>query len=144
MSPYDITEAPVVNNTNVFGDVAIYVVIAFILGIVGAFLIHFLFLDPKKEDKYTGFTKTLYNFLSFKTMTLEFFIRILYLFSAVFITIFSLSLISNSFIGFLVVLVIGNIIARLMAEGSILFLMMYKRINEINENLKPKKADKEK
>ncbi len=136
-NPYVI--APSQTTANSIASAGVYLIIAFILGIVGAFLIYFLFLDPKKEDTYNGFVKKLYNFLSFKTMTLEFFIKIIYLFSAIFITIFSLSLISQSFIGFLVVLVLGNVIARLIAEGSILFLMMYKRINEVNENLKNSK-----
>ena len=140
--PYITTPS---SSSNALAANAVYGLIAFILGIIGAFLVYFLFLDPKKEDNYSGFTKKLYNFLSFKTMTLEFFIKIIYLFSAIFITIYSLSLISQSFIGFLVVLVFGNVIARLVAEGSILFLMMYKRVNEINESLKPnKKADKDK
>ena len=78
-------------------------------------------------------------------MTLEFFIKIIYLFSAIFITIFSLSLIGQNFLLFLLVLIFGNIIARLIAESSILFLMMYKRVNEIKESIKPNKTtEKEK
>ena len=78
-------------------------------------------------------------------MTLEFFIKIIYLFSAIFITIFSLSLIGQNFLLFLLVLIFGNIIARLIAESSILFLMMYKRVNEIKESVKPNKTtEKEK
>ena len=141
MNPYVISPSP--SSSSALAASAVYGIIAFILGIIGAFLIYFLFLDPKKEDNFSGFTKKLYNFLSFKTMTLEFFIKILYLFFAIFITIYSLSLISQSFIGFLVVLIIGNISVRLTAEGSILFLMMYKRVNEISESLKPKKEKKE-
>ena len=132
-------------NTSTIASSAVYVIIAFILGIIGAILVYFLFLDPKKEDNYNGFTKKLYDFLSFKTMTLEFFIKIIYLFSAIFITIFSLSLIGQNFLLFLLVLIFGNIIARLIAESSILFLMMYKRVNEIKESVKPNKTtDKEK
>ena len=132
-------------NTSTIASSAVYVIIAFILGIIGAILVYFLFLDPKKEDNYNGFTKKLYDFLSFKTMTLEFFIKIIYLFSAIFITIFSLSLIEQNFLLFLLVLIFGNIIARLIAESSILFLMMYKRVNEIKESVKPNKTtEKEK
>ncbi len=124
------------------GDPTIAIV-ALVLGIIGAFLVYFLFLDPKKEDGYNGFTKKLYNFLSFKTMTLEFFIKIIYLFFAIFVTISSFGLISQNFLLFLVTLVVGNIVVRLVSEGAILFLMMYKRINEINESLKPKKKNSE-
>ena len=132
-------------NTSTIASSAVYVIIAFILGIIGAILVYFLFLDPKKEDNYNGFTKKLYDFLSFKTMTLEFFIKIIYLFSKIFIIIFSLSLIGQNFLLFLLVLIFGNIIARLIAESSILFLMMYKRVNEIKESVKPNKtAEKEK
>lgn len=129
-------------STHVSGGDPTIAIVALILGIVGAFLIYFLFLDPKKEEGYQGFTKKLYDFLSFKTMTLEFFIKILYLFSAIVITVSSFGLISQSFLGFIIVLIVGNICARLIAEGSILFLMMYKRVNDINESLKPKKTEK--
>ena len=72
-------------------------------------------------------------------MTLEFFIKIIYLFSAIIITIFSLSIIGQNFLLFLLILIFDNIIARLIADSSILFLMMYKRVNEIKESLKPNK-----
>ena len=63
-------------NTSTIASSAVYVIIAFILGIIGAILVYFLFLDPKKEDNYNGFTKKLYDFLSFKTMTLEFSLKL--------------------------------------------------------------------
>lgn len=137
MNPYYNTTGTTsaINNVESIG---VYMIIAIILGIIGSILIYFLFLNPKKEDDYQGFVKKLYDFLSFKTMTLEHFLKILYLFNAIFITIFSLSLISVNFLSFLLVFIVGNILARMIAEGSLLILMIYRRLNDINNNVKPK------
>ena len=137
MNPY-YNGNPTTSYLNGVESMGVYMIIAIILGIIGSILIYFLFLNPKKEDEYQGFVKKLYDFLSFKTMTLEHFLKILYLFNVIFITIFSLSLISVNFLSFLLVFIVGNIVVRMMAEGSLLILMMYRRLNDINNNMKPK------
>lgn len=135
--PYYESSVPSV--TNQIQSIQTYFTIVLILSFVFALLIYFLFLKPSNEDKLSGFLKKLYDFLSFKTMTLEAIIKILYLFSTIFITIYSLSLIGQNFWLFLLTLVIGNITTRIVAEGSLLFLLIYKNTKDIRENIKTKK-----
>ena len=136
MPYYESSVPTVVGEIN---QIQTYFTIVLILAFVLALLIYFLFLKPSNEDKLSGFLKKLYDFLSFKTMTLEAVIKILYLFSALFITIYSLSLISQNFWLFLLTIIIGNVSARLIAEGSLLFLMIYKNTKDIRDSLKSKK-----
>ncbi len=125
--------------TNPMNGIGTYAIIILILSIVLALVTYFIFLKPENEDKYNGFLKKLYGFLSFKTMTLEIFLKICYLFLTIFITIFSLSLISQSFISFLLVLIIGNISVRIIFEWSLILLMLYKNTKDIRDSLKSKK-----
>ena len=136
MPYYESSVPSVVEEIN---GIQAYFTIVLVLSFVFALLIYFLFLKPSNEDKYSGFLKILYDFLSFKTMTLEAAIKILYLFSALFITIYSLSLIAKNFWLFLLTIIIGNVSVRLVAEGSLLFLMIYKNTKDIRENMKSKK-----
>ncbi len=133
---------PNYNNEIAVGDPT-YAIIIFILSIVFALLVYFLFLKPANEDKLEGFLKKLYDFLSFRVMTLEAFLRICYLFFAIFITLLSFGVIGQSFFGFLFILIVGNLIIRVVFEWSLLLLMLYKNTKDIREYMRPKK-DKEK
>lgn len=127
-------------------EMGVWGIVSIILAICGGIVLYFTFLSPKNADKYTGFTKKLYDFLSFRIMSLEMILKIAYLILAIFITLSSFSVISTSFIAFILYLVIGNILVRLMFEGSILILMIYRRLGDIHDALKTptKKAEKAK
>lgn len=127
-------------------EIGVWGIVSIILAICGGIVLYFTFLSPKNADKYTGFTKKLYDFLSFRIMSLEMILKIAYLIAALFITLSSFSVISTSFIAFILYLFIGNILIRLMFEGSILILMIYRRLGEIHDALKTpiKKAEKAK
>ena len=58
---------------------SVWIVISFILAMVGGLLIYFLFLNKKNEGKFNGFIGWLYDFLSFKKMFMEALLKILYL-----------------------------------------------------------------
>ena len=113
----------------------ISILVAVCLGIVS----YFTFLNPKNAESYTGFTKKLYDFLSFKVMTLESILKICYLIIAIYITMTSFSYISTSFVLFLITLFAGNIIARIIFEGALLIIMIYRQLVDLNEKFAPKK-----
>ncbi|MBR1818051.1 MAG: hypothetical protein IJ772_04295 [Bacilli bacterium] len=117
-------------------EIGVWGIVSIILAICGGIVLYFTFLSPKNADKYTGFTKKLYDFLSFRIMSLEMILKIAYLIAALFITLSSFSVISTSFIAFILYLFIGNILIRLMFEGSILILMIYRRLGDIHDSLK--------
>lgn len=120
----------------------VWAIVSFLVAICGGIILFFTFLNPRNEEGYTGTTKKLYDFLSFKTMTLEAILKICYLVFAIYITISSFSYISTSFVAFLLILVLGNVIVRIVFEGALLILMIYRKLNEINNKMNPIKETK--
>ena len=119
-------------------DSSIWIILSAILAVVGGILVYFLFLSKKNEGKFTGFLGWLYDFLSFKKMFLETLLKITYLIVAIFITLSAFSMISMSFIGFLLYLVFGNLIARIAYEFSLILLVICRNTSDINKKLKDK------
>lgn len=122
---------------------SVWIIISLILAIVGGILIYFLFLSKKNEGKFTGFVGWLYDFLSFKKMFMEALLKILYLIVAIFITLSSFASIGTSFIAFLITLIVGNIVARLVYEFALLLLVICRNTTEINKKLSKKDNDKQ-
>ena len=122
------------NTEGVVGS-AVWTIVAFILAIVGAFVVYFLFVRPDK--KYDNkFLMWLREFLDFQSMLIEPILKISYLFTALFITLGSFALISVSFLSFLLTLVGGNIIARVSYEAAMLLLGIWKNTTEMNKKMK--------
>ena len=113
-----------------------WMAIALLLAIIGGILIYFLFLKKENENKYTGFVKYLYEFLSFKKKWLETILKVSYLILAIYITLTSFELISTSFMAFVLTLVFGNIILRVIYELSLVLLTICRNTTEINKKLK--------
>lgn len=110
--------------------------IALILAVIGGILVYFLFLKKDNEDKYTGFVKYLYEFLSFKKNWLESILKISYLILAIYLTLISFELIKTSFVVFLITLISSNLILRVVYELSLLLLTICRNTTEINKKLK--------
>ena len=115
--------------------VQVWMICSIILAIVGGIVLYFTFLSPKNEGKFTGFLGWMYDFLSFKKLTLEFILKVLYLIMAGFITLSSFAMISESFLGFLGYLVLGNLVLRIVYEFSLVILLIYRNTTEINKKL---------
>lgn len=113
-----------------------WMIIALILAIAGGILVYFLFLKKDNENKFTGFVKYLYEFLSFKKMWLESILKISYLILTIYISLMSFELIGTSFLGFILTLVFGNIVLRVVYELSLLLLTICRNTTEINKKLK--------
>lgn len=113
-----------------------WMIIALILAIAGGILVYFLFLKKDNENKFTGFLKYLYEFLSFKKMWLESILKISYLILAIYISLMSFELIGTSFLGFILTLVFGYIVLRVVYELSLLLLTICRNTTEINKKLK--------
>ena len=124
----------------------IWMIIAAVLAVIGGICLYFTVFSKANENKFTGFMKWLYDFVTFKKMMLESLLRILYIITAIFITLASFALISTSFVGFLAMLVLGNIGARITFEFSLVLLTICKNTTEINSKMKsevkPKKEEK--
>ena len=114
---------------------AVWVIISLVLAIVGGIVLYFTFLSKKNEGKYTGFLGWMYDFLTFKKMVIENILKILYLIIAMFITLSSFSVISTSFLAFIVYLVVGNLIARIGYELFLVVLIICRNTTEISKKL---------
>ena len=114
-------------------ELGMWLIISFVAAIVGGIILYFTFLSKKNENEYTGFKKTLYDFLNFKTLTIEALLKICYLITAIFITLMSLGLIATSFLSFIMLLVFGNLMIRIIYEFSLLVILIYRNVKELNE-----------
>lgn len=114
---------------------AVWVIISLVLAIVGGIVLYFTFLSKKNEGNYTGFLGWMYDFLTFKKMVIENILKILYLIIVMFITLSSFSVISTSFLAFIVYLVVGNLIARIGYELFLVVLIICRNTTEISKKL---------
>ena len=111
-------------------------IIALVLAVVGGFVTYFVFLPAQNEKKFTGFTKWLYDFLSFKTLSLEAILKVCYLILAIFTTLSAFGFIGTSALLFFGTLIVGNLVLRIVFEASLMLIMIYRNTKEINEKTK--------
>lgn len=131
------------SSANSVAGTLVWTIIAFVIAIAAGIMIYFMFV--KSEKKVNANLQKLKNILDFKTMLIEPILKIVYIICTVFIVLFSFGLISTSFISFLLTLILGPIIIRIVYELALINVMIWKNTKEINESLKksPKK-EKEK
>ena len=130
-SSYSLATASSASNS-----MSIAFIVALICAIIGSILIFVLFLRKDNEKKYTGFVKFLYDFLQFNKLCIDGILKFTYLFIAIFITVASFGLISSSFFRFLIVLIVGNLVLRIMYELTMLVILIHRNVRELNEKTK--------
>lgn len=118
-----------------FTGSAVWTIIAFILAVVGGFLAYYLFVKntKKMDNKFLNWLK---RFLNFKEMLIEPILKVSYIILAIFITLYSFNMIGVSFISFLLTLVLGNIVLRIIYEWCLILIMIWKNTTEINDKTK--------
>lgn len=114
----------------------IWMIISLVLAVIGGIVLYFTVFGKANENKFTGFMKWLYDFVTFRKMILESLLRVIYIIVTIYITLSSFALISTSFVGFLGMLVLGNLIARITFEFSLILLTICKNTTEINSKMK--------
>lgn len=124
------------SNSNVAAILAIiFVVIAF----AGGIALYFTVFNKKKDGKYTGFMKWLYDFVHFRILTIEAIMKITYLFAAIAITLTSFLWFEQGLIGLLLCplqIILGNIITRIAYEFALMLILITRNTTEINAKLK--------
>ncbi len=113
----------------------VWTIISFILAIIGAFLVYFMFVKSKQEypNKFLTWLK---SFLNFQEMLIEPILKVTYIFLALLITLTSFNYISVHFLVFLLYLVLGNVIVRVIYEWALILLSIWKNTKEINKKMK--------
>ncbi len=113
----------------------VWAIVSLVLAIVGAILGYFMFVKPEKNYP-NKFVNWLRSFLNFNEMLIEPILKVTYMFIAIFITLGSFELIGSSFVGFLLTLIFGNLIMRVIYEASMMMVSIWKNTKEINNKLK--------
>ena len=127
------TTSKAASTASLSAGAGIWLIISAIIALVGGILVYVLFLNKKNEKKFNGFVKWLYDFLSFKTLTIEMLLKVFYLIGAIFTTLFSFAFIGTSALAFFGMLVLGNLLLRVAYEGALLVILIYKNVKELNE-----------
>ena len=116
-------------------ELGVWGIISAVIAVIGGFVLYFSFLSKSNEGKFTGWKGWMYDFLTFKKMVIENILKIVYLILAIFITLSSLGVISESFLGFLAYLIIGNLVLRVIYELSLVILIICRNTTEMNKKL---------
>ena len=119
----------------------VWMIIALVIAIIGGILLYFLFTNKKNDGKFSGFVAWLHSFLRFDKMMIEALTKIAYLILALYVTLSSFAFISVNFLTFILYLVLGNIIVRIIFEFSLLGIQLWKNTTEINSKLPDKKKE---
>ena len=112
-----------------------WTIISAIVALVGGFVLYFLFLKKSNDQKFKGFKGWMYDFLTFKKIFLEDFLKIVYLVSAIFITLYSFALIGQSPLNFILTLVVGNIGLRITFELILITLLICRNTTNISNKI---------
>ena len=116
-------------------NIQTWMTVSLILAIVGGILIYVLFVKSKKkqDNKFLAWCK---DFFDYKKMLIEDLLKAIYLILAIYITLSSFAYIGTNFATFILTLLAGNVILRLVFEGSLVLIMIWKNTTEINKKLK--------
>lgn len=119
-----------IGSATITSGAVIWIIVAAILAIVGGILVYFLFI--KKDNK--GLSKklvTLKELLDFRIMIIEPILKVLYLIGTIYVILVSFAFIEISFWKFIATLIFGPIIIRLIYEGFLIMIMIWKNTKEI-------------
>lgn len=125
------------NNSSLFSsDSSVWIIISIVVAIVGGICLYFTVFSDKNEGKYTGFMEKLYEFVKFKKMYITTILKVSYLIIAIYLTLSSFALISTSFLLFLLTLIGGNLLLRIIYEFSLVLLSIQENVSAINKKIK--------
>ena len=128
----------------------IWLILSLIIALVGCFLVYFLFVNKNNELKNPKL-EWLRNFLRFDKMLIETILKIGYIFAAIMITLAPFAFLAAGFAGFiefmkknyimilivaLITIIFGNLIVRIIYEGVLIKIMIWKNTTEIKKSLK--------
>lgn len=129
---------------NSFAVASVLAIIFVIIALAGGITLYFTVFSKKKDGKYTGFMKWLYDFVHFRVLTIEAVMKITYLFAAIAVTLTSFLHFQLGLIGLLLCplqIVLGNVIVRIAYEFSIMLVLITKNTTEINAKMKSENGE---
>lgn len=133
MDMYDV-DYYVNTASNKISFTLVWSIISVVVAIVGGITLYYTVFSKKNKDKYKGFMKNLYDFVNFKFFIIDDLFRILYLISAIMITLFSFTYLGSW--KFVTTLILGNLGLRIIYELMLLFNELCINVREINKKIK--------
>ncbi len=123
----------------------IFLVLLYLVAIVGGIILYFTFLSDKNEGKYIGWKGEVYNLLSFRKLCIESVLKLFYTITVCVICIVALIVLFGGFSsslsfgsslgGCLAILIFGNLGVRIVYELLLLMVLICKNLFEINKKL---------
>ena len=112
-----------------------WIAISAVIALFGGIFAYFMFVNAKDSEKFTGFVAWLHGFLNFKKLFIAGILKIMYIVTAIFITLSSFSFISVSIATFFLYLILGNVIARISYELLLMMITIVNNTTDINRKL---------
>ena len=110
--------------------------VAILVAMILAVVFYFTFLNKKNEGKFKGFAAKVYNFFNFNKFYVEDVLRLIYVISVALLLVVSLAVIfSASFIGGLLLLVLGNVAMRIGYELIMMFIILCRKTVSVDKRL---------
>ena len=94
-------------------------------------------MSKKNRGRFKGFLGGLYEFLHFRKIVIETILKIAYLILAIAVTLGSFAFIGQSFLAFLVILIVGNLSRHLMLPQPLLRLRVRRAQRRLHRRGRP-------
>ena len=114
----------------------IWTIISAVVALIGGIVLYFTVFANKNENKYKGFMGWLYDFVKFKKLYINTILKLTYMIAAIFLTLYSFSLIATNFLLFLGTITLGNLLLRVTYEFSLVLLSIHENVVELNDKTK--------
>ena len=113
----------------------IWIIISIVIAIVGGLVLYFTFMSKKNRGRFKGFLGGLYEFLHFRKIVIETILKIAYLILAIAVTLGSFAFIGQSFLAFLVILILGNLLLRISYEMTMMMVGIWRNTTDMSNAL---------
>ena len=117
------------------GNSLTFIIIALLVAVILAVVLFFTFMSKKNEGKFTGAKGKLYNFLCFNKFYVEDILKLLYVVSAVVVTVLGVVMLFESFLVGLLLLIVGNVLLRVSYELIMMFIILCRKTVSIDRKL---------
>jgi len=112
----------------------VWTIISLVLAVIGGITLYFTVFSKKNDGKYNGIMAKIYNSVHFKYFVIDDLFKILYIISAIGVTLLSLNYINNW--KFLVILIGGNLATRISYEFFMLFIELCHNVRSMSNKKK--------
>lgn len=121
---------------SIYGSQATFLVIAILAAIILGVVLYFTFLNKKNEGKYNGAAEKIYNFFNFNKFYVEDVMKLLYIVSTAVLTVIAIVILfTQSLLGGILILIIGNVALRISYELIMMFIILCRKTVSVDKKL---------